>query len=62
MTDLEIAKSVKLEKITDIGKKIKIDEENLELYGKYKAKIANEEIKKVQNNTLLTYLQSRLAS
>ena len=50
MTDLEIAKSVKLEKITNIGKKVDISEENLELYGNYKAKISNEEIKKVQKN------------
>ena len=45
MTDLEIAKSVKLEKITNIGKKVDISEEELELYGNYKAKISNEEIK-----------------
>ena len=50
MTDLEIAKSVKLEKITNIGKKVDISEEELELYGNYKAKISNEEIKKVQKN------------
>ena len=50
MTDLEIAKSVKLEKITNIGKKVDISEEDLELYGNYKAKISNEEIKKVQKN------------
>ena len=40
MTDIEIARSTKLEKITDIAKKIEIDEEDLELYGKYKAKIS----------------------
>ena len=40
MTDIEIARSTKLEKITDIAKKIEIDEEALELYGKYKAKIS----------------------
>ena len=50
MTDLEIAKSVKLEKITNIGKKVDISEEELELYGNYKAKISNEEIEKVQKN------------
>ena len=50
MTDLEIAKNVKLEKITEIGKKLNISEENLEIYGKYKAKISEEEIKKVQIN------------
>ena len=42
MTDIEIARSVKLEKIDEIAKEIGIDEENIELYGKYKAKISNE--------------------
>jgi len=42
MTDIEIARNTKLEKIIDIAKKINIDEENLEQYGKYKAKISNE--------------------
>ena len=41
MTDLEIAKNVKLEKIQDIGKKLNINEDDLELYGNYKAKISN---------------------
>ena len=50
MTDLEIAKSVELEKIQNIGKKLNINEEDLELYGNYKAKIANEVIKKIENN------------
>ena len=42
MTDIEIANSVKLEKIVDIAKKVNIDEEYLEQYGKYKAKISSE--------------------
>ena len=42
MTDIEIARSVKLEKIDEIAKEIGIDEEDIELYGKYKAKISNE--------------------
>lgn len=41
MTDIEIARSVKLEKIDKIAKNIDIEEEDLELYGKYKAKISN---------------------
>ena len=40
MTDIEIARSTKLEKITDIAKKVGIEEEDIEQYGKYKAKIA----------------------
>ena len=50
MTDIEIAKKVKLENITEIGKKLDIDEEDLELYGKYKAKISENVSKKIEKN------------
>lgn len=39
MTDKEIAESVKLEPIIKIAKKLGLKEDDLELYGKYKAKI-----------------------
>ena len=39
--DIEIAKQVNLENILDIAKKTNIDENDVELYGKYKAKISN---------------------
>ena len=39
MKDIEIANSIKLEKIENIAKKLEIDEEKIETYGKYKAKI-----------------------
>ena len=48
MTDIEIARSVKLEQITKIAAKYGITENDIELYGKYKAKISDEFIKKVQ--------------
>lgn len=41
MTDIEITKQVNLENILDIAKKTNIDENDVELYGKYKAKISN---------------------
>lgn len=41
MTDIEIEKQVNLENILDIAKKTNIDENDVELYGKYKAKISN---------------------
>lgn len=41
MTDIEIAQKIKLKKITEIGKKIGIQEDELELYGNYKAKLQN---------------------
>lgn len=49
MTDIEIARNTKLEKITDIAKKINIDEDELELYGKYKAKISENVFEKCKN-------------
>ncbi|MBQ9792690.1 MAG: formate--tetrahydrofolate ligase [Clostridia bacterium] len=41
MTDIEIANSVKLKKITEIAKTLGVKEDDLELYGNYKAKINN---------------------
>ena len=38
MTDIEIARNTKLEKIVDIAKKIGIEEDDLEQYGKFKGK------------------------
>ena len=49
MTDIEIARNTKLEKITDVAKKINIEESDLELYGKYKAKIADNACQKIKN-------------
>ena len=49
MTDIEIAKSVKLENIVGIANKIGIEEDELELYGKYKAKISNTVYKRLEN-------------
>ena len=48
MSDIEIARSVKLEHITKIAAKYGMTEDDIELYGKYKAKVSNEFIKKVQ--------------
>ena len=41
MTDIEIAEKIKLKNILDIANEINIDENDVELYGKYKAKILN---------------------
>ena len=56
MTDIEIAKNVKLEKITEIAKKIDINEDDIESYGKYKAKISNDiytKLAKKENGKLI---------
>ncbi|MDR3289769.1 MAG: formate--tetrahydrofolate ligase [Rickettsiales bacterium] len=49
-TDIEIARECRLQPIIDIAKKINIKQEDLELYGKYKAKISQEFINSIQNN------------
>ena len=48
MEDIEIARNAKLEPVTKIAMKLGIDEENLEQYGKYKAKISPNAYKKLQ--------------
>ena len=48
MEDIEIARNAKLEPVTKIAMKLGIDEENLEQYGKYKAKISPNVYKKLQ--------------
>ena len=49
MTDIEIARNAKLENIVDIAKKIDLSEDEIELYGKYKAKISSEAIERLKN-------------
>lgn len=49
MTDIEIAEKVELERIDKIAKKLNIDEDYIECYGKYKAKISNDVYKKLEN-------------
>ena len=49
MTDIEIARNTKLDNIIDIAKKVDISEDDLELYGKYKAKISDKLYQKIEN-------------
>ncbi len=49
MEDVEIARNTKLNKIGEVAKTIGIDEEELELYGKYKAKISNDVTKRLKD-------------
>ena len=48
MTDIEIAQKNKMIPITQVAEKIGIKQEQLELYGPYKAKITFEELKSLQ--------------
>ena len=41
MTDIDIARNIELKRINKIAEKLNIDEEDIECYGKYKAKISN---------------------
>lgn len=49
-TDIEIAQEAILEPIVAVAEKLQISEDELELYGKYKAKISDEYIDKIQGN------------
>ena len=49
MTDIEIAKNVKLNNIRDVAKELNIGDEEIELYGNYKAKISNEVYNKLSS-------------
>ena len=49
MTDIEIARNTKLERIEKIASKIGIEDDDIELYGKYKAKISNNVYEKLKN-------------
>ncbi|MCD7809022.1 MAG: formate--tetrahydrofolate ligase [Erysipelotrichaceae bacterium] len=50
LTDVEIAQAAKMEPIVKIAQKVGLDEDDLELYGKYKAKVSLETMNKLQNN------------
>lgn len=50
LTDVEIAQSAKMKPISEIAQKLGLEDDDLELYGKYKAKIALEAINRLENN------------
>lgn len=49
-TDIEIAQEAKLLPIMQIANDLGITEEDLELYGRYKAKLSNDYLKKIERN------------
>ena len=49
MTDIEIARNTELEKINKIAERLNIDEDDIECYGKYKAKISNSVYEKLKD-------------
>ena len=50
LTDIEIAQKTELEPIVEVAAKLNIDEDDLELYGKYKAKVSFNLWNKIKNN------------
>lgn len=49
LSDIEIAQQAKMQKITDVAAKLGISEEDIELYGKYKAKLSYDLIRRVKD-------------
>ena len=49
MTDIEIARNAEIQPIREIAKNLGMEEDDLELYGKYKAKISEEYLQKIQD-------------
>ena len=49
MTDIEIARNAEIRPIREIAKNFGMEEDDLELYGKYKAKISEEYLQKIQD-------------
>lgn len=49
-TDIEIAQEAKMVHIKEVAKKLDISEDELDLYGKYKAKLSDELITRIENN------------
>ncbi len=48
-TDIQIAQEANMVHIKEVAKKLGISEEELDLYGKYKAKLSDELIKRIEN-------------
>lgn len=48
-TDIEISQSVDKKNILEIGRKLGLEEEDIELYGRYKAKVSPSAWKKIRN-------------
>lgn len=49
-TDIQIAQEAVLKPITEVAAELNIQEDELELYGRYKAKISDEYMKKIESN------------
>ena len=50
-TDIEIAQESTLEPIIDIAKKVGLYEDDIEMYGRYKAKLTEEALSKLEKRS-----------
>lgn len=50
LSDIEIARGAHMVKINEVAKKIGIEEDDLELYGSYKAKLSDDLLNRIENN------------
>ena len=50
MTDIEIAQAAEMKPITQVAEKLGIGMDDLELYGKYKAKLSDDYLRNIENN------------
>ncbi|CCU77604.1 Formate--tetrahydrofolate ligase [Halanaerobium saccharolyticum subsp. saccharolyticum DSM 6643] len=50
-SDIQIAQEAKMEEITKIAEKVGLEEDDLELYGKYKAKVKLDVLKRLSDNS-----------
>ena len=49
LSDIQIAQQAKMLPITDVAKKLGISEENIEMYGRYKAKLSYDLIRSLES-------------
>ena len=49
LSDIEVAQQAKMQKITDVAAKLGISEDDIELYGRYKAKLSMDLIRRMEN-------------
>ena len=50
LTDIEIAQQAEMEPIKNVAAKLGMSEDDIEMYGKYKAKLSDEYMQSVKNN------------
>ena len=60
LSDIEIAQQAKMQKITEVAAKLGISEDDIELYGKYKAKLSYDLIRRVKDKKDVFFLRQNV--